>query len=106
MRTEDNRFLLAELLNQAPYFHNLVGVEAGGGFIEYQYLRVVNHGLCKAYALTVTLRKFADFFVLLGVQSAFLYHLVNAVLNLVLWNTLYGSHKLQVIYHRHFGVKR
>ena len=46
-----------ELFDQLPRFDDLLGVEAGGGFVEDQDVGVVNQGLGEADALPVAFRQ-------------------------------------------------
>src|SRR5690606_26641061 len=54
VRAEDDGLFLSELANEFPDLHDLVGIKPGRGLIEDQYLRVVNHGLSKAYPLAIS----------------------------------------------------
>ena len=51
---------LAEGLDEVADVCQLVGVEAGGGFIQDEHFGVVEHGLCKSYPLAITFTQLTD----------------------------------------------
>ena len=53
---EQHSLFLAEVRDEVADVDELVGVEAGGGLVEDEHLRVMHHGLCKPDTLTVALR--------------------------------------------------
>src|SRR6056297_854356 len=55
MGGENNRFFPADLFDQVPDLYDLVRVQAGGGFVQYQHFRIMDYGLGQAQTLAVTL---------------------------------------------------
>ena len=60
VRREDDRLLLADLLDDAADLGDLVGVEARGRLVEDEHLGLVHDRLREADALAEALRQFAD----------------------------------------------
>src|SRR6185295_6326682 len=42
---EDDRFFLAQFTDQLPDLCNLIWIKSGGGFVQYENFRVMNHRL-------------------------------------------------------------
>ena len=84
----------------------MVGVEAGGGFIEDEHLWVVHHGLCETDALAVAFGKGADFFVCLKAQSRLIDHRLNALFGFVSLDMVHACHELEVFAYVHVEIQR
>src|SRR5690606_30634493 len=64
-----NGLLLSDVLDQFPDLYELVGVQAGGGLIQDQYLGIVEQGGGQAHPLPIALGELPDLFVGLGIQA-------------------------------------
>ena len=60
VRAENDGVLAGEILDEIACLVDLLGVEAGGGLVENQDVRIVNDGLCEANALPVAFGQFAE----------------------------------------------
>ena len=55
MGGKHDSLLTPGLADQIPYLNYLVRIKSGGGFIENEYIRIMDQGLCQPDPLTVTL---------------------------------------------------
>ena len=76
---EEYDFVFPSVADHFADLFQLVGVEACGGFVEDEHLRVVDHSLRQAYALAIAFGEGADFFAQFGRESGELYHFVDAL---------------------------
>ena len=63
MAGEQDGLFAAQLLDQLSDLHDLVGIESAGGFVQNQYIGIVQNGLREAYALLVAFGEGADLLV-------------------------------------------
>ena len=63
--------------DQIPYLNYLIGIKSGGGFIENEYIRIMDQGLCQPDPLSVTLGERPYFLLLLRFQPGYINYFVN-----------------------------
>ena len=54
MSAQQHGVLFAKASDEFSRIHHLDGVYAHGGFVQYEYLRFVQHGLCESEPLAVS----------------------------------------------------
>ena len=67
-------------LDQFADLYTLVWIQSGGGFVEDEDGRIMDHRLREAHTLAVSFGEFADLLVLLILQAAHHDHLPHALL--------------------------
>src|SRR5262249_5182707 len=103
---ENDGVLAGKVVDELAGLDDLLGVEAGGGLIEDQNVRVVNERLSEAHALAISARELADEFVTDVTESTTLGDLVHAAAEVGFRDALDSAGELEVFVDLHFGIER
>ncbi len=104
MGAEHHGLRPADVLDQRPHIGELVGVQAAGGLIEDQHLRVMDQGLRQAHPLAVALAQLPDALVLLAPQAHQLHHALGPRGPVA--QPVHPRHEAQVLMHVQVQVQR
>ena len=102
---ENDRTLFAKVANEGSDLDELVGVEAGGGFIEDEQLGIAEERLGEADTLAVAFAQFADMLVTLRRQADAVDEVINNIGIPRFRDTGKSRHKLQVLGDVHLVVE-
>src|SRR5207302_4690100 len=104
VRAKDDGVIPRETLNQVPRLVDLLWVEGGGGFIENQYVGVVNDGLRQANPLPVAFGQFSEKLVLDLAHRATIANIIDPFFQIRSRQSLQLAHKFQVLGRLHLRV--
>ena len=106
MGAENDGVVAGQALDQVAGLIDLFGIEAGGGFVKNQYIRVVNDGLRQPHSLAIAFGEFAQKLVLHIRHKAAVTHIVDALFKLRAGKALELAHKAQIFDRLHFRIER
>lgn len=101
---EEHYLAFAGVAYHFAYLFQLVGVEACGGLVEDEHLRVVDEGLRQSHALAVAFGEGADFFAQFGAEACELDYFVDALT--AVFDLVYVGDEAQELRDIHLGVER
>ena len=106
MGAENDGVVAGQPLDQVAGFINLLGIEAGGGLIEDQHIRVVNNGLRQPHSLAIAFGEFAQQLVFHIRHKAAVAHIVDALFQFRAGQALQLAHEAQIFDRLHFKIER
>src|ERR1051325_10010578 len=91
---------------QLSNLYDLVRIETGCRFIQYQHLRIVKKCLCQPNSLAISLRQHFDLLVLLDGESATIHSFGNPAFQFDTMNSIHFTYKMKELMNIHIEVKR